>query len=162
MPFGLQVAVFVIAVLGGLPAMAGPAAARQDEALPVDKILVGGVPLTVEIAADLASTTRGLGGREGLAPDTGMLFVFDRPQLLSFWMKGMLFCLDIIWIEGGAIQGAAENVCPAPPGTADADLTPYTAPAPVTYALEVPAGWLAAHGLGAGAPVEGLPTAVGT
>ncbi len=70
----------------------------------------------------------------------------------------MQFCLDIIWIENGVIQGAAESVCPEPPGTADEDLTSYVSPVPVSYVLEVPAGWLAANGLGVGAPVKGLPT----
>jgi uncharacterized membrane protein (UPF0127 family) len=72
-------------------------------------------------------------------------------------MKGMRFCLDIVWIEWGVIQGAAEGVCPPPPGTADADLPSYRSPVPVSYVLEVPAGWLAANGLGVGTAVAGLP-----
>jgi uncharacterized membrane protein (UPF0127 family) len=87
-----------------------------------------------------------------------MLFRYPEPAPRSFWMKGMQFCLDIIWIEDGAIQGAAENVCPAPPGTVDADLPSYVSPVPVRYVLEVPAGWLDAHGFGAGTPVAGVPT----
>jgi uncharacterized membrane protein (UPF0127 family) len=75
-------------------------------------------------------------------------------------MKGMQFCIDIIWLENGAIQGAAERVCPDPAGTADADLASYVSPVPVTYVLEVPAGWLDTNGLGVGAPVEGLPSLV--
>jgi uncharacterized membrane protein (UPF0127 family) len=58
------------------------------------------------------------------------------------------------------IQGAAESVCPEPAGTADADLASYVSPVPVTYVLEVPAGWLGAYGLGVGTPVEGLPSLV--
>ena len=58
----------------------------------------------------------------------------------------------------GAVQGAAESVCPEPPGTAVADLPSYVSPVPVTYVLEVPAGWLAHYGLGVGTPVEGLPS----
>ena len=72
----------------------------------------------------------------------------------------MQFCIDIVWIENGVIQGAAESVCPEPAGTADADLPSYDSPVPVTYVLEVPAGWLDAYGLGAGTPVEGLPALV--
>lgn len=123
-------------------------------------IAVGGVPLTVELAYQPADTSLGLGYREGLSPDTGMLFLFEGPAPRSFWMRGMQFCIDIIWIENGAIQGAAESACPAPAGTADADLPSYVSPVPVTYVLEVPAGWLAANGLGIGTPVEGLPSLV--
>ena len=89
-----------------------------------------------------------------------MLFLFTDAAPRSFWMRGMRFCLDIIWIEGGAIQGAAESVCPEPAGTADADLPSYVSPEPVSYVLEVPAGWLDHYGLGVGTPVEGLPQLV--
>jgi uncharacterized membrane protein (UPF0127 family) len=123
-------------------------------------ITVGGVPLTVELAYQPADRALGLSYREGLAPGTGMLFLFEEPATRSFWMRDMQFCIDIIWIENGVIQGAAESVCPEPPGTADADLRSYVSPVPVTYVLEVPAGWLGAHGLGVGTPVERLPSLV--
>ena len=47
----------------------------------------------------------GLRNPNGLAfrPGTGMLFVFPDASPRSFWMKGMRFCLDIIWIEDGII-----------------------------------------------------------
>jgi uncharacterized membrane protein (UPF0127 family) len=65
----------------------------------------------------------------------------------------MRFCLDIVWIEGGEVVGAAENACPEP-GTSDADLTRYSSGVPVQYVLEVPAGWMAIHDLGPGTPVQ--------
>jgi uncharacterized membrane protein (UPF0127 family) len=103
-------------------------------------------------------TSLGLGYRERLAPGTGMLFLFEGPAPRTFWMRGMQFCIDIVWIENSVIQGAAESVCPEPAGTADADLPSYVSPVPVTYVLEVPAGWLDAYGLEAGTLVEGLPS----
>jgi uncharacterized membrane protein (UPF0127 family) len=124
------------------------------------EITVGGVPLTVELAYLPEDTSLGLGYREGLAAGTGMLFLFEGPAPRTFWMRGMQFCIDIAWIENGVIQGAAESVCPEPAGTADADLTSYVSPVPVTYVLEVPDGWLDANGLGVGTPVEGLPSLV--
>jgi uncharacterized membrane protein (UPF0127 family) len=130
---------------------------HQDGQLATIGITVGGVPLTVELAVDPADHARGLSGRDHLAPGAGMLFVFPEPAPRSFWMKEMRFCLDIVWIENDVIQGAAQGVCPAAPGTAESDLPSYASPVPVSYVLEVPAGWLAAHGLGAGALVEGLP-----
>ena len=143
--------------MGGTLAQVAPPWRHQVNPLPTADITVGDVPLTVELAVEPAETSRGLGFRDGLAPGTGMLFVFDGPSPRSFWMRGMRFCLDIIWVEEGAIQGAAESVCPEPPGTADADLPSYVSPVPVTYVLEVPAGWLDYYGLGVGTPVEGLP-----
>ena len=143
---------------GGTEAMAKRSKTkRRRNKTPTAEIMVGGVPLTVELADQPAEISRGLGYRAGLAPGTGMLFLYGELAPRSFWMKGMRFCLDIIWIENGAIQGAAEHVCPEPPGTADADLPVYVSPVPVRSVLEVPAGWLDANGLGVGTPVEGVP-----
>ena len=109
------------------------------------------------VEAQIADTgqlrSRGLGYRDGLEPDTGMLFVYDEPAMQTFWMKGMRFCLDIVWIESGELKGAAERVCPEP-GVADADLSHYASPEPVRYVLEVPAGWLDEHGYDVGDAVE--------
>jgi uncharacterized membrane protein (UPF0127 family) len=162
MPTFLLAVTMVLGMMGGVPTPGASSPARQvvTAPLPTVEITVGGVPLTVELASQPADRALGLGYREGLAPGTGMLFLFEGPAPRSFWMRGMQFCIDIIWIENGVIQGAAESVCPEPPGTADADLPSYVSPVPVTYVLEVPAGWLDAYGLGVGTPVEGLPSLV--
>ena len=116
---------------------------------------VGGARLTVELATTVEARVRGLSYRDSLEPGTGMLFVYEEPAIRSFSMRGMRFCLDIIWIEGGQVIGAAESVCPEPPGTTD--LPHYSSPIPVTYVLEVPAGWMQAHGIGPGSPVSVSP-----
>ncbi|MCC6792831.1 MAG: DUF192 domain-containing protein [Thermomicrobiales bacterium] len=126
-----------------------------------------GVPWSTETAtgrfandvidAQIADTSRlrsrGLGYRDSLPPGTGMLFIYEEPDVLSFWMKGMRICLDIVWIDEGEIKGAAESVCPEP-GVPDADLKRYASPVPVRYVLEVPAGWLDQHGYDTGDRVE--------
>ena len=147
----------LLSTMSASVAQVAPPWRHQVAPLETAEILVGGVPLSVELAYRPADTSRGLGYRDGLAPGTGMLFLFQEPGPRSFWMKGMRFCLDIIWIEDGAIQGAAENVCPDPDGTADEDRPSQRSPVPVSYVLEVPAGWMAANGFGAGTPVENLP-----
>jgi hypothetical protein len=118
------------------------------------EIVVGETPVEVELALTGGEQALGLGYRNGLDPDRGMLFVFGEPGERSFWMKGMRFCLDIIWIADGEIIGAAEQVCPAPPGTDDSDLETYPSGGPVSHVLEMDAGWLDAHGYGEGTPVE--------
>ncbi len=82
-----------------------------------------------------------------------MLFINAEPDPQSFWMKGMRFCLDIIWIEGDRVVGAAESVCPEAAGTPDSDLPSYVSPEPVRYVLEVPAGWMEENGVEAGSEV---------
>jgi hypothetical protein len=117
------------------------------------EIQVGDQTLTVELADTGELQTRGLSYRDGLAPGTGMLFVYPMSENHTFWMKGMRFCLDIIWINDGAINGAAENACPEP-GVADGQLARYPSSGPAQFVLEVPAGWMKEHGLGAGTPVD--------
>jgi uncharacterized membrane protein (UPF0127 family) len=130
---------------------------QQAAILPTTTIAIGGIAVSVEIADEPAERAQGLSERAGLAPGTGMLFVFPQSSPRSFWMKDMRFCLDLVWIESGLIQGATTNVCPTKV-LSDADLPTYSSPVPVTYVLEAPAGWLSAHGLAAGTPVENLPS----
>lgn len=128
----------------------------------VATIQVGNTSLEVDLAITGEQQSLGLGYRNSLEPNTGMLFVGDEVHPRTFWMKGMRFCLDIIWIDDTGIIGAAENACPDPEGTADADRARFSSPGPVIHVLEVPAGWLADHGYGAGttvglSDVPGLP-----
>jgi uncharacterized protein len=160
MPTLLLAMTMILGMIGGAPTPGASSPHAAQSPLQTAEITVGGVPLTVELAYLPADTSLGLSYREGLAPGTGMLFLFEEPAPRSFWMRGMQFCIDIVWIENGVIQGAAESVCPEPAGATGADLTSYVSPVPVTYVLEVPAGWLDAYGLGAGTPVEGLPSLV--
>jgi len=117
-------------------------------------IVVGDHELDVELAVTPQQQTLGLGYRNELPEGNGMLFVNDSAQPRSFWMKGMRFCLDIIWIDQGEIIGAAQSVCPDPPGTADADRPSYPSQGAAECVLEVPAGWMEEHGFGPGTPVE--------
>jgi uncharacterized protein len=52
----------------------------------------------VEVADTPALQERGLSGHAPLADNQGMIFIFDKPDNYGFWMKDMLFPLDIIWI----------------------------------------------------------------
>ena len=68
---------------------------------------------TVEIADSAAKQTLGLSGRESLLLDHGMLFVFDSADIRSFWMKDMLFPIDILWLRDREIVAIDKN-CPVP------------------------------------------------
>ncbi len=108
-------------------------------------ITVGGAPLQVEVASSESSRQWGLGGRDALAPGTGMLFVFNSDGRWGFWMKGMKFSIDIVWMEqDGVIVTVAHNVSP---DTYPAVLTPS---APARYVLELPADFADVHNLAEG------------
>jgi len=99
-------------------------------------VIAGRVSLTVELARTPEQQIRGLSGRPGLKSGNGMLFVYDRPQPVSIWMKDMRFPLDIVWIRDGRIVKIEKN---APPLTPAGPERIYTATADLV--LEVPAGF---------------------
>ena len=115
---------------------------------------VGDASVTAEVADDEASRTRGLSGRDRLAPDAGMLFVLpgDSP---SFWMKGMRFPIDIVWIRDGRVVDVTAGV-PPPAGTNEA-LATYSPDRPANRALEVNSGWAERHGVARGDRVRVRP-----
>ncbi len=113
------------------------AAADVNPPLVTGKLLIAGrVSLTVELARTTMEQIRGLSGRPGLAPSHGMLFVYNRPQPVSIWMKDMRFPLDIVWIRDGRIVKIEKH---APPLTPVGPERIYTATADLV--LEVPAGF---------------------
>lgn len=58
---------------------------------------VKGQTFKVAIADTDEKRTKGLSGRDNLAQDQGMLFLFDKPGNYPFWMKDMRFPIDIIF-----------------------------------------------------------------
>jgi uncharacterized membrane protein (UPF0127 family) len=103
----------------------------------------------VEVASTTLERARGLSGRDDLAENTGMLFLFDSPDDVGFWMKDMKFPLDMIWINGDTVAGATENI-PAEPGVPMWNLKVYHPPQPVDKVFEVPAGTVKKYGIQAG------------
>ncbi len=65
------------------------------------------------ITENEAERSLGLGQRDKLAANTGMLFLFDNADEQIFWMKDMRFSIDIIWLLNSEIVHIEKNV-PAP------------------------------------------------
>lgn len=100
--------------------------------------------VAVELARTDAERARGLMYRTALAPDAGMLFLFDETSEHAFWMKNTLIPLDLIFIgDDGRIAGIVPRAVPG-------DLTPRAAGGPSRYVLEVNGGWAEARGVAAG------------
>lgn len=92
----------------------------QDSQIP--KVTVGNTTFKIELAKTPEERELGLGHRESLPLDHGMLFLFDSPGQYGFWMRGMKFPLDIIFISNNKIAGIFENLPPAP----DSEIYPPT------------------------------------
>ena len=93
--------------------------------------------IKLEIAKSQKEITKGLSGRKELKKDKGMLFIFPDYQIRNFWMKDMLFLIDIIWILDNKIIGIEKNV----PLSTDVPLPIYQSPQAINYVLEVTAGF---------------------
>src|SRR3989344_6752832 len=57
------------------------------------------ITIYAEIADDDKERITGLSERKTLAANKGMIFVFDKEQLLGFWMQGMEFPLDMVFFD---------------------------------------------------------------
>lgn len=62
-------------------------------------VVVGGQKIEVELAVSQEEQLHGLSNRDMLEPTRGMLFVFEKPGKYNFWMQGMNFNIDMIWIS---------------------------------------------------------------
>ena len=101
------------------------------------------IVLKLEIAKTDEERSRGLMFRKNLPDGEGMLFIFERDQVLSFWMKNTLVPLSIAFI---ASDGRIMEIRDMEPG----NLNPVNSSRSVRYALEVPQGWFNRVSLGVG------------
>jgi hypothetical protein len=106
-------------------------------------VIFGADTVVAEVARTADERAEGLKFREELAPGAGMLFVFPDIGTRSFWMQDTYIPLDIAYMDASF---RIVDIQQMEPLTTDAH--PSTAPA--MYALEVPLGWFAEHGIEVG------------
>jgi len=106
-------------------------------------VLIGETKIDVEIADTSELRAQGLSKRPFLGEKKGMLFVFEEEGVYPFWMKGMNFPIDIIWINKDfVVVDITENATPESyPQT-------FSARSPIKYALEVNAGLVGQYEIG--------------
>ena len=95
----------------------------------------------IEIADEPQERTIGLMNRENLDARGGMLFVFERHQIINMWMKNTLISLDMIFISH---DGTVAKITPR---TTPHSLEIISSGQPVSYVLELAAGMAAFIGL---------------
>ncbi len=104
---------------------------------------------TLEVAATEQAIARGLGGRNSVPADGGMLFIFPEPTVRRFWMYRCLVDVDIIFLDAGGRITAMHEMKAEPPqadGESDADyrarLQSYSSGTRAQFAIELKAGTL--------------------
>jgi uncharacterized membrane protein (UPF0127 family) len=119
------------------------------QTLPVKTLSAGMHVIRAEVASTDATRSRGLMHRKELAPNSGMLFVFEQPNVQCFWMRNTLLPLSIAFILD---DGTITNIADMAPMTENS----HCSSAPVRYTLEMEQGWFASHGITAGKKINGI------
>jgi hypothetical protein len=128
---------------------AAPALAQQ---LPVAQLKAGMHLIRAEVAADYATRGRGLMHRKSLAPNAGMLFIFDGAAIHCMWMKNTYIPLSVAFLDA---EGTIINIADMQPHSEQS----HCATRPALYALEMEKGWFAQRGIKPGLKLGGLSTA---
>ena len=101
----------------------------------------GQARFSIEVADDVAERAQGLMFREQMAATAGMLFIYEEPQTVAFWMRNTLIPLDMIFLdETGLVTVVQENAVPL-------DETPIPGGDGVLMVLEINGGMAATLGI---------------
>jgi uncharacterized membrane protein (UPF0127 family) len=140
LPRRCDIAHWIAFALAAVLALASVAAAqvRPREGFPAGVLTIqtsrDSHKFSIEIARTPEQLQYGLMFRNKLATDAGMLFIYDRPQRISMWMKNTLIPLDMIFIGAdGRIVDIAERRVPH-------SIEPVYSSAPALAVLEVNGG----------------------
>ena len=153
--------VLLVVVTSCAPSAPQMTADIADDAPPISSptpraVFPDGTVFELELALTAQEISTGLSYRTSLPEDGGMLFIFDEARHPSFWMKDMLFPLDLLYLnESGMVVHVEANV---PPCAADPCPT-YPSSEPAIAVLEINAGMAAAHRIEKGTVIqfEGVP-----
>ncbi len=111
------------------------------------RIRTGSGIIQAQVADDDEERMLGLGGRACIGESQGMLFVYPEPGVHAYWMKGMRFAIDIVWL------GADKRVVKVDPEIQASNPGRFTAGA-VMYVLELKAGRAQELGLRSGSRLQ--------
>jgi len=132
--------VFILVVIWLLVVLGIKIMATKDK----KTVALVGQEVEVVLAKTPEQKSLGLGRLDVLAPNTGMLFVYDNYIIPSFWMKDMRFSIDIIWIKNDTVIGYEKSVKPQ---TSNDNLPTYQPKSFINYVLEVNSGFVDKYGL---------------
>jgi uncharacterized membrane protein (UPF0127 family) len=108
--FGIIFLIFVVIVFFQLNVKTINNLSRNS---PSSKISINSATFKVELAKTQKEQEIGLSGRTSLPDTQGMLFLYDKPTYNNFWMRGMKFPLDMIFIVDNKVVHVYENLTPA-------------------------------------------------
>jgi len=129
-------------------ATAGCSNSQKASAQIPETLRVGDKTITVEFAITRSEQSKGLMFREGIAEDHGMLFIYQRPQRMSYWMKNVDFPIDIGFFTA---DGVLREIYPLYPQDT---LSRKSIRDDMLYALETRHDWFKDHKIRPGATID--------
>jgi uncharacterized membrane protein (UPF0127 family) len=118
--------------------------------LPRSKLSVGMYQIDAQLAASSEQREIGLMFRKNMPQHEGMLFIFESPSRLCFWMKNTPLPLTAAFVADDGVIVNLEDMKPH-------STQSHCSTKPVRYVLEMNQGWFAKKGLKPGAKISGRP-----
>ncbi|HYA82185.1 MAG TPA: DUF192 domain-containing protein [Candidatus Bathyarchaeia archaeon] len=119
------------------------------------KVVVNGYDVLADIALTGEQQTKGLDVKNNLTENQGMLFVFQQPYRYGFWMIGMKFPIDIIWLDSnGVVTHIEPSLKPCPPASSNLLCQTYFPEKDSQYVLETVAGFSTKHNVRLGTHIS--------
>jgi uncharacterized membrane protein (UPF0127 family) len=147
----LRVALFALSLLMAVCLSCRAQAGQPQTGLEKRTFRIGTGAGPVSIACELAKTDKqkeiGLMFRKNMPEGTGMLFIYQRDEVMNYWMKNTLVPLSIAFIASDGRIVAIDSMQPKSLSTVSSDRS-------VRYALEVPQGWFKKAGVKVGDTLE--------
>ena len=110
-------------------------------------VFTNGSLLKVEVARSVQERNKGLMGRKHLPSNQGMLFVFERPQRLSFWTKNTYIPLSIGFFDQNRVLREIHWMKPQNREEQNPEIHTYRSRCQCQYAIEVNRGWFQKNGI---------------
>jgi hypothetical protein len=111
---------------------------------------INGSVFETELVKNSKELERGLSGRDSIADNQAMLFIFPDKDRRVFWMKDMNFNIDLLWIDGDKIIAYEKNMLAPDKNKLDSGLLKYESPQAVDKVLEIKAGSIELLGIKVG------------
>ena len=139
---------FVLLVAAGAIGQDDEEADAQKK-IPKEEVVIGEETFKLEVAANEKSRAKGLMNREKIDEHGGMIFIYKRAQLRSFWMKNCLVDIDLLYLDGRGrivsmhklkkerLRGENESVVDY-----ERRLKRYPSRRPAQFIIELKAGWI--------------------
>ena len=123
--------------------------ADAEKKIPKEEVVIGQETFKLEVAADEKSRAEGLMNRQKIEDDGGMIFIYKRARVRSFWMKNCLVDIDLLYLDGRGRIVSMHKMKKEPARSENESvidyerrLKRYPSRRPAQFIIELRAGWI--------------------